>query len=211
MLPATVPRRLAWRTPGLGEALPHSNSNSNSNSNSGVPALQLQLQLGGPRTPTPTHGPPHSNSGALQLQLAGHVRASLHSNSGVPALQLAIFGAETPENRRVGVRKWPSWSGTGAKLEWSWSWSWSEQRPSPSPTPSRHADAEPGAPRNAKVAVCLGAAAPTTELAEGVGFEPTGLLTRRFSRPLHSAALPPFQRHNPSGTGDPTHSISVSA
>ena len=59
--------------------------------------------------------------------------------------------------------------------------------------------------------VCLGAATPTTELAEGVGFEPTGLLTRRFSRPLHSAALPPFQRHNPSGTMDPTHSISVSA
>ena len=59
--------------------------------------------------------------------------------------------------------------------------------------------------------VCFGAATPTTELAEGVGFEPTGLLTRRFSRPLHSAALPPFQRHNPSGTVDPTHSISVSA
>jgi hypothetical protein len=30
-------------------------------------------------------------------------------------------------------------------------------------------------------------------LAEGVGFEPTGLLTQRFSRPSHSAALPPFQ------------------
>jgi hypothetical protein len=38
--------------------------------------------------------------------------------------------------------------------------------------------------------------AETSKLAEGVGFEPTGLLTRRFSRPLHSAALPPFQHHN---------------
>src|SRR5690606_22383960 len=49
-----------------------------------------------------------------------------------------------------------------------------------------------GAPERAPIG--HGPGAPVLAgVAEGVGFEPTGLVTLRFSRPLPSAARPPFR------------------
>ena len=48
-------------------------------------------------------------------------------------------------------------------------------------------EALPGEPSSATSSALM------VSTAEGVGFEPTGLITRQFSRLLHSAALSPFQ------------------
>ena len=50
---------------------------------------------------------------------------------------------------------------------------------------------------------------PASRKTEGVGFEPTWTFARRFSRPVHLAALPPLPRQapDPSGCAEPIRSV----